>query len=416
MNTPKPIWQNPWKYKEGIIISLTLLILGTALEYASGGSGITKLVVYPNNLYLGGGLIIFIVLFSFLGKQSAIKQWLESIPAAICSISLLLFVSLLMGLTLQYDNDAPELIRKLGLSHVLTSWPYLFANLFILLSLGMATIKNLKTFELRKLGYIVSHLGLWIVIFGANLGSSQLLRLQMEVREGNISNIAFDKSTNTQYEMPFAIKLVDFILEEYNPKLTIVSNKTGKLIQGNGKNILLIDTVGSKPLLDWQIIIEEYNYSSAKAGNRYYFVNERGAAPSALVSVIDKAGDTISGWISCGSFNRPYESLKLNDEFSLIMLFPEPKKFTSEIEISQKNGNHQKLSLQVNKPTTVDGWKIYQLSYDTELGRWSDVSVFELIRDPWLPVVYTGIFLMLAGAVYMFWLGSKIKSEKAQQL
>lgn len=416
MNTPKPIWQKPWKYKEGILISLTLLILGTALEYASGGSGITKLIVYPNNLYLGICLIIFIVLLSFFGKQSAIKQWLESIPAAICSISLLLFVSLLMGLTLQYDNDAPELIRKLGLSHVLTSWPYLFANLFILLSLGMATIKNLITFELRKLGYIVSHLGLWIVIFGANFGSSQLLRLQMEVREGSISNIAIDKSTNTQYEMQFAIKLVDFILEEYNPKLTIVSNKTGKLIQGNGKNIFLIDTVGSKPLLDWQIIIEEYNYSSAKAGNRYYFVNERGAAPSALVSVIDKAGDTISGWVSCGSFNRPYESLKLNDELSLIMLFPEPKKFTSEIEILQKNGNHQKLSLQVNKPTTVDGWKIYQLSYDTELGRWSDVSVFELIRDPWLPVVYIGIFLMLAGAVYMFWLGSKIKSEKAQQL
>lgn len=416
MNTPKPIWQKPWKYKEGIIISLTFLILGTALEYASGGSGITKLIVYPNNLYFGGGLIIFILLLSFFGKQSAIKQWLESIPAAICSISLLLFISLLMGLTLQYDNGAPELIRKLGLSHVLTSWPYLLANLFILLSLGMATIKNLKTFELRKLGYLVSHLGLWIVIFGANFGSSQLLRLQMEVTEGSISNMAYDKSTNTQYEMPFAIKLNDFILEEYNPKLAIVSNETGKLIQGNAKNIILIDTAVNQALLDWQINIEEYNYSSAKAGNRYYFINERGAAPSALVSVIDKAGDTISGWISCGSFNRPYESLKLNDELSLIMLFPEPKEFTSEIEILQKNGKHQKLSLQVNKPTTVDGWKIYQLSYDSELGRWSDVSVFELIRDPWLPVVYTGIFLMLVGAVYMFWMGSKNKSDKSQQL
>ncbi|MFK5854598.1 MAG: cytochrome c biogenesis protein ResB [Bacteroidota bacterium] len=416
MNTPKPIWQKPWKYKEGILISLTLLILGTALEYASGGSGILKLIVYPNNLYLGAGLIIFIVFLSFFGKQYAVKQWLESIPAAICSISLLLFVSLLMGLTLQYDNGAPELIRKLGLSHVLTSWPYLFANLFILLSLGMATIKNLKTFELRKLGYIVSHLGLWIVIFGANFGSSQLLRLQMEVTEGSISNIAIDKSTNTQYEMPFAIKLNDFILEEYNSKLAIVSNETGKLIQGNGKNIILIDTAVNQSLLGWQIFIEEYNYSSVKAGDRYYFVNERGAAPSALVSVIDKAGDTISGWISCGSFNRPYESLKLNDEFSLIMLFPEPKEFTSEIEILQKNGNHQELSLQVNKPTTVDGWKIYQLSYDSELGRWSDVSVFELIHDPWLPVVYIGIFLMLAGAVYMFWMGSKNKSEKSQQL
>jgi len=66
--------------------------------------------------------------------------------------------------------------------------------------------------------------------------------------------------------------------------------------------------------------------------------------------------------------------------------------------------------LQVNKPFKVDDWKIYQLSYDSNLGRWSDVSVIELIRDPWLPVVYTGIFLMLAGSVYMFWMGTKKQS------
>ena len=56
----------------------------------------------------------------------------------------------------------------------------------------------------------------------------------------------------------------------------------------------------------------------------------------------------------------------------------------------------------MNKPLDVDGWKIYQLSYDENLGRWSDVSIFELVKDPWLPAVYCGIALMLAGAVIMF--------------
>jgi hypothetical protein len=36
------------------------------------------------------------------------------------------------------------------------------------------------------------------------------------------------------------------------------------------------------------------------------------------------------------------------------------------------------------------------------MGKWSEVSVFELVRDPWLPAVYTGIFLMLAGAACLF--------------
>ena len=410
MNKNKPIWQKPWRYKEGIIISLVLLIIGFALEYLSGGKGVTHLVEYPNNLYFGIGLIVFIVLLSFFGKQSAIVQWLESIPAAISSITLLVFVSLLMGLTLQYNSSAPALIQKLGLAHVITSWPYLFSNLFLLLSLGMVTLKNLKAFELQKLGYIVSHLGLWMVIFGANFGSSQLLRLQMEVYEGNINNVAYDIVTNTKYNMPFAIKLNDFILDEYTPKLAVVNNQTGVLLNGKNKNIILIDTTVVTTLLDWEINVEEYIYSSAKAGNRYYFINERGAAPSALINVIDKNGDTITGWVGCGSYNRPYESLKLTDELSLIMLFPEPRKFISEIEILQQNGTHHKLELQVNSPVTIDGWEIYQLSYDSDLGRWSDVSVFEIVHDPWLPVVYTGIFLMLIGAVYMFWVGSRNKN------
>lgn len=407
MKNQKPIWERPWKYNEGIIVSLSLLLLGVSMEFASGGSGISNLVVYPFNLYFGVGIIVLLVFLSFIGKKWALVEWLESIPAAISSIALLLFVTMLMGFTLQHDDSSSELIKKLGLSHIVTSWPYLFANLFLLLSLGLVTIKNIKTFQFNKVGFIVSHLGLWIVLFGANFGSSQLVRLQMEIKEGGISNKAIDPSTKAVYEMPFAIRLEDFILEEYNPKLVVVNNKTGKLLHGNGKNIFLIDSTASGNLLNWKIRIEEYIYTSAKAGDRYFFNNETGSAPSVLVKAVDDNGTIVRGWVSCGSFNRQYESLKLNEDYSLVMMFPEPKEFTSEIVVFQKNSKPQRINLQVNKPTSVEGWKIYQLSYDSELGRWSDISVIELIRDPWLPFVYVGIFLMLLGALYMFWVGAR---------
>ena len=411
MKSQKPIWERPWKYKEGIIVSISLLLLGFAMEYASGGLGTAMLVEYPFNLYFGGGIVVILLILSIIGKKWALVEWLESIPAAICSIALLLIVTMFMGFTLQYDDSSSELVRKLGLSHVVTSWPYLFANLFLLLSLGLVTIKNIKSFQWHKAGFIVSHLGLWIVLFGANFGSSQLERLQMEIKEGGISNKAINPSTNTVYEMPFAIRLEDFILEEYNPKLAVVSNKTGKLLHGNGKNIFLIDSAATANLLDWQITVEEYIYSSAKAGDKYFFNNETGSAPSVLVKAVDKNGLTVNGWVSCGSFNRQYEALRLNDDYSLVMMFPEPKEFTSEIVVFQKDEKPQQVNLQVNKPFSVEGWKIYQLSYDSELGRWSDVSVIEAIRDPWLPLVYIGIFLMLIGAVYMFWVGTKKQDQ-----
>jgi hypothetical protein len=51
---------------------------------------------------------------------------------------------------------------------------------------------------------------------------------------------------------------------------------------------------------------------------------------------------------------------------------------------------------------SIGGWKIYQYSYDTVRGKWSQYSVFELVIDPWLPVVYLGIFMLLAGSVFLF--------------
>lgn len=42
------------------------------------------------------------------------------------------------------------------------------------------------------------------------------------------------------------------------------------------------------------------------------------------------------------------------------------------------------------------------MSYDETKGKWSRMSVFELVRDPWLPIVYTGILMMIAGAIGLF--------------
>ena len=50
---------------------------------------------------------------------------------------------------------------------------------------------------------------------------------------------------------------------------------------------------------------------------------------------------------------------------------------------------------------------IYQYSYDDSKGKYSDTSLFELVRDPWLKVVYTGIFMLLAGALFLFIAGPK---------
>ena len=86
-----------------------------------------------------------------------------------------------------------------------------------------------------------------------------------------------------------------------------------------------------------------------------------------------------------------------------------PKRFASEIQILTKSGKSIQTTVDVNKPVEVDGWKIYQYGYDTQMGAKSRISILELVSDPWLPLVYTGIYMMLAGAVCMFILGGRRK-------
>ena len=78
-----------------------------------------------------------------------------------------------------------------------------------------------------------------------------------------------------------------------------------------------------------------------------------------------------------------------------------PKRFASDILILTKTGKSIQTTVEVNKPVEVDGWKIYQYGYDTQMGAMSQYSILELISDPWLPLANTGIYMMLAGALLM---------------
>ena len=90
-----------------------------------------------------------------------------------------------------------------------------------------------------------------------------------------------------------------------------------------------------------------------------------------------------------------------------------PRRFASDIQILTQTGKNIRTTVEVNKPVEVDGWKIYQYGYDTQMGAMSQTSILELVSDPWLPLVYTGIYMMLAGAVCMFLFGGRKKMDKS---
>jgi len=408
MPTKKIIWQQPWGYAESFMISFGVLFIGFGLELVSAGTA--SALVFPLNLILGASFLTLLVLAHFLFRKHRVYQFLSGVPMTIGLVSALSLLVILMGILPQVDSNQNGVIEQMGLNQMTSSYPFLLINLFLLVVLAFVSLRKTFPFKLKNWGFVCSHWGLWVIIFAAGLGSGDLRRLRMDVYENKTEWRAYDDKEH-YFEMPLAVKLNDFLIDEFHPKLAIVENETGVLYEALKPSMIMIEKGLNCQLQTWNIHVDEFYVSSGRAGERYYQLSDFGAAPAAKVEVTSPQNDTLKGWISCGSFNRPHESLKIDDQFSLVMTVPEPKRFTSEVTFFTPDGKKQEATLEVNKPVTVNGWKIYQLSYDDKMGRYSNKSILEVVRDPWQPYVYLGIFMMMIGAIYMFWKGRETISD-----
>ncbi len=77
-----------------------------------------------------------------------------------------------------------------------------------------------------------------------------------------------------------------------------------------------------------------------------------------------------------------------------------PKRFASDLLFYIEDGRKIAATVDVNHPVTVEGYDIYQFGYDEMAGPNSSYSILQVVRDPWLPAVYTGIFMLIAGALW----------------
>ena len=402
-------WEHPWSYMESFFIGIGLLLTGFMLELFIPSSE-DFLISYPLNvIFLGSYVCLLFIAYKWFSDIQLIR-WLTKVPASISSIVLVTFMVMIMGIVPQIPSEN-ALIHKFGLNHITTHWAFLLLLFQFLTCLGLVTIKRLLQFSWSNIGFVVSHLGLFIAIVAGVIGSGDLQRLSLNVYEGKPSFVAYDDD-NQQVELPFAFFLNDFLIEEYSPKLALVDNKTGSIAHNNGKNLYLVEKGETYYFQNFEVYINDFLLNAGKHGATYFFVNEVGSPPAALVSVKNTENDSlVTGWISSGSFRYPYESLKISADYSIVMTVPEPKKFSSDIDILTKEGERINAILEVNESFTYEGWDIYQLSYDETMGKWSDLSVIELVRDPWLPVIYSGIFMMIFGAMNMFWLGNTMNKK-----
>ncbi len=243
-------------------------------------------------------------------------------------------------------------------------------------------------------------------------------RYIMYVEEGETQWRVYDTDGEVK-ELPIAIKLNDFDMEHYPPRLAIIDKASGA-VQPEGKpEYFQIDPdVDRGEIAGVSIGVKEYIHKAVRsADSTYRHVPMPGATPAVKISAIN-SGERFEGWICGGNQLQNRMTMSLDERYSIVMTPAEPRKFVSDVEVYSKKYEAVAAEIEVNHPLQVGSWMIYQYGYDNAAGALSSYSSFELVYDPWLSTVYVGILFMMLGSLWMAIKGrnSGVKKEVKDEL
>ena len=429
------MWNKPYSLKEGSAITIGLMLIGLILQFTIGPLE-WGLFMWPANIIALTIFVALLLVVWLLRKHFYFCRFMASMQAAVPAIAGAALLTIIMGPTRQLpEGRLPA--DPIGLTKMLNFWPFILVYVWMTAITGEATILQLSRFSWRRLPSFVSHLGLFIVLTCGTLGNADMQRLKMFCEQGKVEWRGLDAWKNV-HKLPVAIQLEKFTIDEYPPKLVVINRRGLPQPAKKPENLVLDKGLRTGHLTDWNIEVVKRIEDAMPAAlvrmvgkmptgmmanirmdslglarnNEGYVQSEAPGSACAIFVKATRGAEVKQGWISCGSYMFPYQGLKLDNEHTIVMPNREPRRYASLVDIYTMDGQNIQTEIEVNKPFSISGWKIYQLSYNEQMGKWSNVSVFELVTDPWLPIVYVGIFMLLIGAVGMFLTAGRKKREE----
>ena len=407
------MFEKKWGMKDGFAIGIGIIVIGLVLQFSVGAVD-WSLLRWPVNIIIMTIFAVAAVVFYALRSRIHILRFLPTMPCAVPALMLTALITIVMGLTRQVP-DGQQATDFLGITRMLSFWPFVLLYVYVALILSQVVIMQLLHFKWRKLPSFVSHLGLLVALLTATLGSADMQRLTMTVNKDNPESRVYDSNTGAAKQLNISIQLKDFTIDEYPPKLMYYDEVSGMMLpEGNPATLLIDGGFNGGTLQGWDIevdsVLDEAHPITAGDSTYYEEWHETGAVTAIhLKATAQEGGRSMEGWVTAGSYLYPYQLLKVTEHQYIIMAEREPQRYVSKVEILTESGKHEEADILVNQPCSTMGWKIYQLSYDVDRGKWSEISVLELVRDPWLPYVYTGIYMMIAGAVMLLFTAQRRK-------
>lgn len=429
------------KYSDGIILGLALALIGALLHVLIGPLH-WESIGFPRNIILlliWCGLVLTLFL---LRKKSARIRWMMHGGAAIPSIAWCVVPTIILGLTTW---------------NLLDFWSFSLEYAWMATVIALACLNHLSRFSVKEIPFLLNHLGLLAALLAGALGTGDMIKCDVTLKNGETISISTTQvvpevsvastapvtpgsaasAAPISQASPVELTLHHFNMEVYPPELAVKGEgiKKGSF---NGWKITTLETIpDAAPDLDAATFpspatdnpagnvtgnatgpvtgdpngpATEIPTGAFATGKSYKPWFKSGACHAMLVKA-EKDGATATGWVTSGSWFFPPQSMELPDGSELVMLPDQSSGYFSEVSVRTPDGRTADGIIEVNKPLKVGPWRIIQKGYDTSMGRWSESSTLQVIKDPWGWVLDLGIYSMLIGAVLNFMKVARRKKE-----
>ena len=420
-----------WGYRRAFLRSALIFVVGVVLQLVVGDLD-NSFLSYPWGLILAVNYLYLLIVASV---QSDKWKWVKQLSdhyASVSALASMVVMCIIFGFTRQ-DTTTEGLVGALGFSRMTSSWPFCLMLLYFTTTLGLMAVWDIRHFRACGLARLMSHVAPFVAITAMMFGSGDKQRVTIRTSLDRPVFAGVDRAGRS-VDLPFAITLREFKMEEYPPKLYLLDTRN----ETSSEEFLSAEHVGDKLSIDgWQIEVREIVDMAGRIPDAKEFraMNHVGAAPAVYIVARNQlSGEVREGWVSCGSFIFEPAYLFLDKQYAIAMPRREPKHYLSRVRVEEVSGEQHDFSIEVNSPARIGSWHIYQVGYDTQRGRWSTTSVLECVRDGWSPVVAVAMWLTLFAGVVMFvtaggrtWRGkgcdeqlktakSKIKSKQRKEV
>ena len=240
--------------KEGFAFGAGLILVGLALQFSVGPVHWSDFA-FPINAFFLFFYLLALVLVYVLRHRVRLFSFLFTTEAAVPTLIYAAVLTVVMGLTRQV-SEHERAIDPIGLTQMLSFWPFVLIYLQLATIVGLIALRQIFHFRLREVPSLLSHVGLFLAIVAATLGSADMERVKLRAT----MDMPEWRGTHERgfTSLPLAIQLEKFTIDEYPPKLLIINSQTGKSIPAKNPEIVLIDKhFREGKLLQWRIRVHQ---------------------------------------------------------------------------------------------------------------------------------------------------------------